>query len=233
MPRPYKCKRGLDIVLSLILLAMATPLFVLAIILTLIDGHLNPFFLQKRVGLDGKRFTIFKFKTMKTRSPSNTIKHFFPDTLELTTIGRFLRNTALDELPQLLNVLNGDMSIIGPRPHAVRFAEHYASFDPRYDERHSIKPGLLCIVEVTALHYRVIKACDVRARGKCDLYYARHCSFGLDLKIFSKAIKVVISSWFDVLKAGMSCNAADKTSQKKQPIQATFKRTDMPHSRAV
>src|SRR6202021_883108 len=117
--------------------------------LTLFDGQTKPLFTQKRLGLNCKIFTIYKFRTMKSKPSLTKNMHTMPDAPELTTIGRFLRNTALDELPQLFNVLKGDMSIIGPRPHAISFAEHYASVHPRYYERNTIKPGLICIVEVT------------------------------------------------------------------------------------
>ena len=167
--------------------------------LALIDGHQNPFFLQKRVGLHCREFTIYKLRTMKSCRGSGAPVHYKPGAPELTRISQFLR-LGIDELPQLINIIKGDMSLIGPRPHALEYAKHYASVHPHYYERCQVRPGLACIVEVTALHYMTEQAKHVKMRVGCDLYYVKHQSFLLDLRIFYKMTKYVLSSLFGYLK---------------------------------
>ena len=186
-------KRLIDIVAGIMLLIATSPLLLLGIVLTLIDGHQNPFFLQKRIGLHGKEFTIYKLRTMKSCKSSGTPVHYKPGAPELTYISQFLR-IGIDELPQLVNIIKGDMSLIGPRPHALEYAKHYATMHPLYYERYAIRPGLASIVEVTALHYMTEQSKHIRMRVKCDLYYAQHQSLMLDYRIFVKMMKYILSS---------------------------------------
>jgi len=123
----YALKRFIDLTLGLTMLLVASPLFVLAFALAVIDGHGNPFFLQRRLGLHCKEFTIYKFRTMNTPPEDAPAVDIKPDSPHLTPIGRFMRQTGLDELPQLLNVIKGDMSLVGPRPYALKHGERYAS----------------------------------------------------------------------------------------------------------
>ncbi|MDE3016704.1 MAG: sugar transferase [Pseudomonadota bacterium] len=193
MPVPgYRFKRHLDIVLSISIIVLALPVFFFGLFITLLEGH-RPIFTQRRLGLHCKEFTIYKFRTMKSPPKGHTPYHHKPNAPELTRIGRFLRNTSIDELPQLFNVLKGDMSLVGPRPHAIEFANHYASIAPRYYERYRVRPGLACIVEVTALHYRTERPKDIRSRINCDLYYIKHLSFGLDILIFLRILRCVLT----------------------------------------
>ena len=186
-------KRAFDIVAGLILFIITLPLLLLGIALACIDGHQNPFFLQKRIGLHCKEFTIYKLRTMKAAPETDTPVHFKPGARELTRISQFLR-LGIDELPQLLNIIKGDMSLIGPRPHALEYAAHYAAIHPGYYERYAVRPGLACIVEVSALHYMTEKSKHIRMRVECDLYYVQHASLLMDYRIFFKMVKYILSS---------------------------------------
>ena len=184
----YPLKRLLDIAIGLALLIATSPFLLLALVLTLLDGHRQPLFTQKRMGLHGREFTIYKFRTMTSPPAGETPMHCKPDAKHLTPIARFMRKASLDELPQFINVLKGDMSLIGPRPHALEYARHYAAIAPRYYERYRVRPGLACIVEVTRLHYLTEQEKHLRMRIATDLYYVDHLSFALDCKIFYKTM---------------------------------------------
>ena len=184
-----------DKTVALVLLVASLPFLMLATFLNFIDGHQNPFFIQKRLGKNSKEFTILKFRTMHYSHEGSKPVHVKPGAKELTPIGRFLRATSIDEMPQLLNVLKGDMSLIGPRPHALEYASYYASIDPKYYERYAVRPGLACIVEATRLHYLTESEAHIKCRIKCDLYYARRQSFILDAKIFYKIALTVFKSF--------------------------------------
>ena len=186
-------KRAIDLVVGLVLFICTLPLLLLGIGLALIDGHQNPFFLQKRVGLRGKEFTVYKLRTMKSCKGSGAPVHYKPGAPELTRISQFLR-IGFDELPQLVNIIKGDMSLIGPRPHALEYAKHYAAIHPDYYLRYAVRPGLASIVEVTALHFMTEQAKHIKMRVRCDLYYASHQSFMLDCRIFVKMIKYILAS---------------------------------------
>lgn len=203
----YPGKRLIDIVGSLGLLLATFPFLLLALVLNLIDGHRNPFFLQKRIGLNRKEFTIYKFRTMKSSHVMDAPTEVKRNAPELTKIGRFLRNTSLDELPQLLNVLKGDMSIIGPRPHAPIFAENYAKYEPEYYKRYCVRPGLVCLVQVTLLRYLNETPEYIRSRVKTDFEYIENMSFKQDVQIFYRAVCYI-------LKLGNSKSVSIKKPKK-------------------
>lgn len=187
-------KRILDVIGSLMLLALSLPVLLLGVALAYVDSKGRPFFLQKRIGLNGKEFTIYKLRTLPDRIHNGKPIHVKPNCPHLSLIGRFLRNSSLDELPQLLNILKGDMSLIGPRPHALEYAKHYASIHPLYHERYRVRPGLACIVEVTALHHLTEQEKHIKLRVNCDLYYVNHQSFLMDARICIKLVKHVLRS---------------------------------------
>ena len=188
----YPFKRLFDIVGSMVLLLVTLPFFFLAFILTLMNGT-SPFFSQKRLTLNCKEFTIYKFTSMKAPAKNAAPIEIMPNSSEISWIGRLLRNTCIDELPQLLNVLKGDMSLIGPRPHALNYAEHYAQIEPRYYERYAVRPGLVCMVQVTPLRYLTESAEHLKARIASDLDYINQLSFRNDVKILFKAVYYVLT----------------------------------------
>lgn len=178
-----KCfKRVIDFVLSLLAIIIFSPILLILIILGVVFMGGNPFFTQERPGKDEKIFRLIKFRTMDNRKDKDG--KLLPDDIRLNKYGRFLRSTSLDELPELLNILKGDMSIIGPRPLMVRYLRYYTDEERK---RHSVRPGLSGYAQV---HGR--NNVDWAERMKMDVYYADHVSFKMDLKILFETILIVI-----------------------------------------
>ena len=178
-----KCfKRVIDFVLSLLAIIIFSPILLILIILGVVFMGGNPFFTQERPGKDEKIFRLIKFRTMDNRKDKDG--KLLPDDIRLNKYGRFLRSTSLDELPELLNILKGDMSIIGPRPLMVRYLSYYTDEERK---RHSVRPGLSGYAQV---HGR--NNVDWAERMKMDVYYADHVSSKMDLKILFETILIVI-----------------------------------------
>ena len=173
----------LDTFISLILLVITAPLFIGLIIILCLTNHGSPFFLQLRPGKNGKIFRVIKLKTMNDRRDAEGT--LLPDSERLTPIGRMIRKTSLDEIPQLLNVIKGDMSFIGPRPLLVEYLPLYSQEQAR---RQEVKPGITGWAQVNGRN-----AITWEEKFAHDLYYVDHLSFPLDLKILLltivKAIK--------------------------------------------
>lgn len=176
-------KRLLDILISSILLIFVIPiLIVVTIWLHFANKGAGALFFQERPGKDGKIFKVIKFKTMTDETDSNG--NLLPDSERLTKAGIFVRSTSIDEFPQLINVLKGDMSLVGPRPLLVQYLPYYTE---REQLRHSVRPGISGWAQV---HGRNKVGWDERL--ELDAYYAEHISFMLDLKIFFMTIKNVL-----------------------------------------
>lgn len=148
-------------------------------------------FSQKRNGLNGKEFNCLKFRTMR-HDKFNNIKPTERNDPRVTKLGRILRKTSLDELPQFINVLKGDMSIVGPRPHMVSENESYSDIIKRYSLRHYVKPGITGLAQVKGYRGAVDTEKDMEMRIRTDIYYVRNWSFLLDLLIIYKTIKLMI-----------------------------------------
>jgi putative colanic acid biosynthesis UDP-glucose lipid carrier transferase len=150
-------------------------------------------FKQRRYGLDGKEITVYKFRSMTvTEDGDNTYTQVIRNDSRVTPFGAFIRKTSLDELPQLFNVLEGSMSIVGPRPHAVAMNEHYRREIPGYMVRHKVKPGITGWAQVNG--YRGGDDLEsMRKRIELDLAYLRHWSLWLDLRILFKTVSVVLT----------------------------------------
>jgi putative colanic acid biosynthesis UDP-glucose lipid carrier transferase len=187
-------KRAVDISVSLTALAaVAVPMLLVA--LTVRFTSKGPIiFKQKRCGLDGGDITVLKFRTMTVTEDGHTsYTQVQRGDCRLTCVGAFLRASSLDELPQLFNVLQGTMSIVGPRPHAVAVNEQYRQLIPSYMLRHKVKPGITGLAQVHG--YRGGDDLDsMTKRIECDLEYLRHWSLSLDFKIMLKTAKVI---WMD------------------------------------
>ena len=171
-------KRILDIILSLIGLIVLSPLFLFLIILLIFSLKSSPFFIQKRLGKNAEMFNIIKFKTMSDAKDAEG--NLLPDSMRLTSFGKFLRKTSLDELPQLINVLKGEMSWVGPRPLLPFYQDLYNDFQKR---RNEVKPGITGWVQVNGRNN-----VDWIKRLEMDVWYVDHLSFGLDLKIMMLTI---------------------------------------------
>ena len=166
---------------AFVVLIVASPLLVLSIILLWFANKGNIWFLQERPGKDGKVFRVFKFKTMTDERDAEC--NLWPDDKRLTAIGKFVRKTSLDELPQMINVLKGDMSIVGPRPLLV---EYLPLYNEQQRRRHEVKPGITGWAQVNGRN-----TLDWPERFAYDVWYVDNISFALDIKIlFLTIVKV-------------------------------------------
>jgi lipopolysaccharide/colanic/teichoic acid biosynthesis glycosyltransferase len=174
-------KRTLDVAGAAILLALASPLLVLAALLVRASSGSPILFRQKRIGRSGRLFELLKFRTMTASSGAGSEQ--LPDEHRLTAVGRFLRAASIDELPQLVNVLRGDMSLVGPRPLLPEYLSRYSREQAR---RHEVKPGLTGWAQV---HGRNILTWE--EKFKLDVWYVDHASAWLDFKILLKTAVMV------------------------------------------
>jgi len=177
-------KRILDFSIALLGLLILSPLLLFVIIGLSVANNGKPFFFQLRPGKDGKIFKIVKFKTMNDKK--DAAGNLLSDAERLTKIGALVRKTSLDEIPQLLNVLKGDMSIIGPRPLLVEYLPLYNETQKR---RHHVKPGITGWAQVNGRN-----AISWAQKFEYDVWYVEHCSFLLDLTILFKTIQKVSKS---------------------------------------
>jgi len=173
-----------DFLFSLMGLILLSPLLLLFTILLFFANAGKPFFFQLRPGKNGKIFKIVKFKTMNDKKDNDG--KLLPDAQRLTAVGRFVRKTSIDELPQLINVLKGDMSLIGPRPLLTTYLHLYNDFQNR---RHEIKPGITGWAQVNGRN-----AISWDKKFEYDVWYVDHLSLSLDLKILFKTILKVFKS---------------------------------------
>ena len=173
-------KRIMDFVASLTALIILSPLIALSAVLVKISDGGSVIFKQRRPGKDGKIFTVYKFRTMSEKTEDENGREL-SDVERMTKIGSFLRKTSLDELPQLFNVLKGDMSFIGPRPLLCEYLELYTPYQMR---RHEVLPGISGLAQVNGR-----KAITWEEKFDYDVYYVDNMSFWLDLKIIFKTIK--------------------------------------------
>ena len=186
-------KRICDVVLVSLALAVASlPMMVIAVLLKLTSrGPI--FFRQKRYGLDGREIRVWKFRSMRVADNGPVVKQATQGDPRITPLGRILRKTSLDELPQLFNVLAGNMSLVGPRPHASAHNEQYRRLIPGYMLRHKVKPGLTGLAQVLGWRGETDTLDKMSNRIQCDLEYIREWSLWMDLKILFKTVFVVFS----------------------------------------
>jgi putative colanic acid biosynthesis UDP-glucose lipid carrier transferase len=150
-------------------------------------------FKQKRYGLEGKEITVYKFRTMKVMEDGDKVEQARKNDTRLTRVGGFLRKTSLDELPQFLNVLQGRMSIVGPRPHAIAHNEEYRKVINGYMIRHKVLPGITGWAQVNGYRGETETVDKMAARIQHDIDYIRNWSIALDLKIIIKTLLVVLT----------------------------------------
>ncbi|MEJ5306940.1 MAG: sugar transferase [candidate division WOR-3 bacterium] len=181
-----RIKRGLDIFFSVILLILLFPLLIIISVLILIDSKKPIFFLQDRIGEKGNVFKMIKFRTMVVGAEKGGVYEFKNDK-RITKVGKFLRKTSLDELPQLVNILKGEMSFIGPRPvltyHPFRFEEYNKIQRKRFE----VKPGITGLAQIKGR-----KEIDWNKRFEYDIYYVENLSLILDFKILMQTILNVL-----------------------------------------
>jgi polysaccharide biosynthesis protein PslA len=186
-------KRLFDFVVALSALIVLSPLFLIVAILIKLDSVGPVFFSQVRYGKDCKRIRIYKFRSMRTDlCDASGVAQTVEGDPRITAMGAFLRKSNIDELPQLLNVLKGDMSLIGPRCHAVGMKAAgglYEDLCPDYHERHIMRPGITGLAQMRGLRGPTVRRDKSRARVKCDIYYVRNFSLALDVKILIGTIR--------------------------------------------
>ena len=175
-------KRIIDFTLALIALIVLSPLMLIVAIVTAIKMKGNPFFIQPRPGKNEKIFKLIKFRSMTEEKDENG--NYLPDEVRLTSYGKFLRRTSLDELPELINIIKGDMAIVGPRPLLVQYLPLY---NEEQRHRHDVRPGLTGATQVNGR-----ANIDWQTRFKVDVDYVNNITFMGDLKIVLKTVKVVL-----------------------------------------
>jgi putative colanic acid biosynthesis UDP-glucose lipid carrier transferase len=189
-------KRLSDIVLSLIILLMLSPIL-LGIACGVKFTSPGPvIFKQRRYGLDGQEIVVYKFRSMTVCEDGAQVVQARKGDQRVTRLGAILRKTSLDELPQFINVLQGRMSIVGPRPHAVAHNEQYRKLINGYMVRHKVKPGITGWAQVNGLRGETDTLDKMKARVDCDLDYLRHWSLGLDLYIILKTVTIVFKDQY-------------------------------------
>ncbi len=184
-------KRISDVVLSFLILLLIAPLMLLIAIGIKFSSPGPVLFKQRRYGLDGQEIVVYKFRSMTVMEDSDQVKQATRSDPRITRFGAFLRKTSLDELPQFINVLQGRMSIVGPRPHAVSHNEMYRSLIKGYMIRHKVKPGITGWAQVKGFRGETDTVDKMKARIDYDLEYLRNWSLFLDLLIIIKTIGVV------------------------------------------
>jgi putative colanic acid biosynthesis UDP-glucose lipid carrier transferase len=186
-------KRTADLLIgSMLLAAAAVPM--LAIGWLIKRSSPGPvFFRQRRYGLDGREILVWKFRTMTCCDNGDVVRQATRDDERVTRVGRFLRRTSLDELPQLFNVLEGSMSLVGPRPHANAHNERYRGMIEGYMLRHKVKPGITGLAQISGYRGETETLEKMEKRVACDHQYIREWSFWMDVKILAKTLRVVLT----------------------------------------
>jgi putative colanic acid biosynthesis UDP-glucose lipid carrier transferase len=186
-------KRASDFVLALLILILISPLLLVIAIAVKLGSPGPVIFKQRRYGLDGEEILVYKFRSMSVCEDGGAIRQAQRNDSRITPLGAFLRKSSLDELPQFINVLQGRMSIVGPRPHAVAHNELYRTLIKGYMIRHKVKPGITGWAQVNGYRGETDTLDKMQGRIDYDLDYLRHWSLALDLRIILKTLKVVIN----------------------------------------
>jgi Undecaprenyl-phosphate glucose phosphotransferase len=185
-------KRAMDVVLALSAFGLLLPIFLLTAVAIKLDGRGPIIFRQNRKGFNGQQFVMLKFRTMTVQENGPTVTQAVRDDPRVTPIGRRLRASSIDELPQLLNVLRGDMSLIGPRPHALAHDDYFEKILGDYAFRHHVKPGMTGWAQVNGLRGATPTVNLISRRVKMDLWYINNWSLWLDVQILIKTIFEVV-----------------------------------------
>ena len=184
-------KRISDVVMGAIILVLISPLLLAVAIGVKLSSPGPAIFRQKRNGLQGEEIVVYKFRSMRAMDNGPVVKQATKDDPRITRFGAFIRRTSLDELPQFINVLQGRMSIVGPRPHAVAHNEQYRQMIKAYMVRHKVKPGITGWAQVNGHRGETDTVEKMQARVEYDLEYLRNWSLGLDLQIIARTVKLV------------------------------------------
>lgn len=181
-------KRGFDIVFSLVLLVVSSPILLLSLLIVFLQDFKNPLFGQERVGVGNKEYKMYKVRSMVHNAEKNGAQWAKENDSRVTVFGRFIRKTRIDELPQLWNVLKGEMSLIGPRPEREVFYKEFEKTIPNFRDRLLVKPGLGGWAQVNG-GYNITP----KEKLELDLYYIENLGFRIEVEIFFRTIKVVLT----------------------------------------
>ncbi|MCQ8184527.1 undecaprenyl-phosphate glucose phosphotransferase [Parvularcula maris] len=181
-----------DRILSFLMLLALSPVMLACAIAVRLDSKGPIFFVQRRQGMAGDIFPIMKFRSMRVMEDGDDVKQATKDDDRITKVGAFLRKTSLDELPQLINVLRGQMSLVGPRPHALKHDAYYSKLIKDYAARHRVKPGMTGWAQVNGFRGETNEPEKMEARLKCDLEYIENWSLWFDLRILVLTVKAVL-----------------------------------------
>ena len=187
-------KRVLDVTVSALLILLLSPLLALVGLAILLDSRGPLVFAQRRTGLNGKTFAILKFRSMHVLEDGADVKQAVRGDTRITRVGRVIRKLSLDELPQLFNVLAGDMSLVGPRPHAIAHDEYYGAAIPNYAVRQQVKPGITGWAQIHGARGATPTLDSMQARVDLDSWYVAHTSVTLDLMILARTPFEVLRS---------------------------------------
>lgn len=186
-------KRAEDLLVAAVGLVLALPILLAAVTAIKLDGSGPVLYRQRRRGLNGQVFDVLKLRTLTVTDSDDQVRQVTAGDDRVTRVGRILRRTSIDELPQLWNVLRGDMSIVGPRPHALIHDEKFSSMLEDYANRHQVKPGITGLAQVNGLRGETRTHDSIRERVDHDMAYIRAWSLSLDLKIIARTLFVVFT----------------------------------------
>ena len=178
-----RLKRLIDILGAGFGLLTLLPFLAVIALIVILESKGPVLFRQRRSGLHGKIFTIYKFRTMKVMEDDADVTHATRGDNRVTRVGRFLRRSSIDELPQLINVLKGEMSLVGPRPHAVAHDQYYGRAVPNYNERFRVRPGITGLAQISGFRGEVRDTLHMQARVARDLEYIENWSPAMDVGI--------------------------------------------------
>lgn len=216
----------LDLTLSLLLLVVCSPIFILAAILVKMDSPGSVIYTQERYGRNKKRFNIYKFRTMRMDAESDDYPVWGTESdPRCSPIGRMLRVSHIDELPQLVNVLKGEMSLVGPRPERPYFAEGFEISMPAYQRRYRVKPGLTGWSQVNGWRGNS----SIEERTRCDLFYVRNRSIVLYIKIlfmtfFTKPVKTVMDEYAAPRDYGLTFSQEEELCAESVPLSVPIRK---------
>jgi exopolysaccharide biosynthesis polyprenyl glycosylphosphotransferase len=186
-------KRAMDLVIAFFALVLLLPVLALTAIAIKLDGPGPVIFRQNRKGFNGRQFVMFKFRTMRVQENDGYVRQAVRNDPRVTTIGKLLRASSIDELPQLLNVLTGDMSLIGPRPHALSHDNQFEKIVSDYAYRHHVKPGITGWAQCNGARGATPSVEHISRRIELDLWYINNWSLWLDMRI-------LVKTFFEVLR---------------------------------
>ena len=216
-------KRLFDIVVSTVLFIFTLPIMILVSILIFVQDGGPVFYVQQRVGLHGRPFKLLKFRSMRMDAEKDGVARWSsPDDDRVTAVGKFIRRTRIDEIPQLFNVLWGKMSFVGPRPERPEFVSVLQEIIPNYGFRHYVKPGITGWAQIHYPYAATIE--DAKEKLSYDLYYIKNYGWYVDMLVILQTIRVVIWPEFDNVKTAAQPSSAESqsTESRTDQLESTF-----------